>query len=320
MPLIITTMLAGGIQALVRLPMLQRQRDLAAMTRVVDDGDRLLGAVSVPDDGMAHLDIAPDLPPAVAGFLFHGRRLRAEHALALIVSLEEKGHLASVPRENGEGGDWLFVERHSEVPLTPAERALRRGMFGLNSETDLVWLGRFLTKSRVRRIERALLSEAGRYGLVIKLWLWYPIMAVFGVALVAALCTGPIIDEFTSRNLTDLELVSAAVLPVVLVSLFKPAQRTPYGDHVHDLLASRRRNPQGLEPVMGIALGLPDETVRTLNAKVPNLSPYLRDHRYRRRWNRTVDHRIRASRRSGGGGGGGRTSGRGGGGGGGGRR
>jgi hypothetical protein len=236
----------------------------------------------------------PDLPPAVAGFLFHGKRLRAEHALALIVSLEEKGHLTSVPKEDGDGGDWLFVERHSDVPLTPAERALRRGMFGLNSETDLVWLGRFLTKSRVKRIERSLLGEAGRYGLVIKLWLWYPIVGVFMAALVAALCTGLIINEFTSLNLTDLELVSAAVLPVVLVSLFKPAQRTPYGDHVHDLLTSRRRNPQGLEPVMGIALGLPDETVRTLNAKVPNLSPYLRDHRYRRRWNRTVDHRNRA--------------------------
>lgn len=264
----------------------------------------------------------PDLPPAVAGFLFHKKRLRAEHALALLVSLEEKGHLASVPKENGKGGDWLFVKQDSNVALTPAERSLRRGMFGLNSEIDLTWLGRSMSKTRIKWIEYALLREAGQHGLVVRPWLWYPAVLGCGLVLIAAICTGVIVNALTPLDLAGLEMFSAAVLPTALIALFLPNQRTPYGDHVRDLLAEGRKNPRELEPVMAIALGLPDETVRALNAKVPNLSPYLRDHGYRRRWNRTVNDRIRSSRRtsSGSGSGGGRVSGRGGGGGGGGRR
>ena len=236
-----------------------------------------------------------------------------------MVSLEEKGHLTSTPTKGGKGRDWLFVERGSDIPLTPAERALRRGMFGLNSEIDLTWMGRLMSRGRVRRIERALLREAGQHGLVVKPWIWYPTVLLSAAALFAAACTALFVNEFTPLDLTGLEALSAAVLPLVAVALLIPSQRTPYGDHVHAQLSRKRRNPAGLDPVTAIALGLPDETVAILNDKVPNLRPYLRDGHYRRRWNRTVGARIRRSRRRSGGSGG-RVSGRGGGGGGGGRR
>ncbi|WP_017586751.1 DUF2207 domain-containing protein [Nocardiopsis ganjiahuensis] len=262
----------------------------------------------------------PDLPPAVAGFLLHDNRLRAGHTLALMVALEEKGHLSSVPKPGGQDKDWLFVEQRSEVALTPAERALRRGMFGLNSEIDLTWMGRLMSRTRVRGVEHALLREAGQRGLVVRPWIWYPMLALFTAALFAALCTALIVNAITPLELTGLEAFSAALVPVVAVSLLLPSQRTPYGDHVRAQLARKRKKPAGLDPVTGIALGLPDETVAILDEKVPRLRPYLRDRRYRRRWNSTVDSRIRRSRQRSGGGGGGRVAGRGGGGGGGGRR
>lgn len=265
----------------------------------------------------------PDLPPAVAGFLFHRKRLRAEHTLALIVSLEEKGHLTSVPKDDGGDQDWLFVEQRSEVPLSPAEKALKRGMFGLNSEIDLTWMGRFMTARRVRGVESALLREARRHGLCVTSWIWYPGITLFVAAFFASFATPVFVNHFTSLDLSGLTALSSVVFVFALVFVGTPMERTPYGDHVHALLTRRRKKPQGLDPVMGIALGLPDETVRTLNEKVPNLHPYLRDLKYRRRWNRTVNNRISRSRRrsrGGGGSGGGRVSGRGGGGGGGGRR
>ncbi len=261
----------------------------------------------------------PDLPPAVAGFLFHDNRLRAEHTLALMVGLEEKGHLSSTPKQDGREKDWLFVEQRSEVALTPSERALRWGMFGLNSEIDLPWMGRIMSGSRVRRVERALLREAGQHGLVFPPWIWYPWWVVCVAALLAALGTALIVNEFTPLDLTGLEAFSAVVVPVAVVLLLVPARRTPYGDHVRARLSAKRRKPAGLDPVTGIALGLPDKTVATLYEKVPNLHPYLRDRRYRRRWKDTVDNRIRRSRQVRGGSGG-RVAGRGGGGGGGGRR
>ena len=263
----------------------------------------------------------PDLPPAVAGFLFHKKKLRAEHTLALMVSLEEKGHLTSEPSGNGGNKDWIFVRHNSNVALTPSERALAAGMFGLNSEINLKWMGRFMTRGRVRRVERALYREAAQHGLAVKPWIWHPIMVLCAAFLIFALIVGVGFHEVTGLRLAGLEVVSVMMLPVAAGILLVPEQRTPYGDHVRAQLSRKRKKPDGLDPLLGIALGLPDDTVATLNERVPNLRPYCRDHGFRTRWNSTVNRRIRRSRaRSGGSSGGGRVSGRGGGGGGGGRR
>ena len=259
----------------------------------------------------------PELSAAVAGYHWNKAELRAEHVLALLVSLEEKGHVVSeAGKKKAKDGstNWVFTEGRSDVALSPAERALKRAMFERERRVGLGRLGRALSAFRVRWISRALNRECRARGLRTKAWILWPCTVLYLVALLAALFAPEFVNRLTPLEVSGLVAFSVGLVAIAAVFFWMPSPVTLLGERVRSRLAGSRSDPQGLDPVLGIALGLSDDNVERLAAAAPHTQPYYRDRRYRARWNRTVNGRIRAARRKGGSGGGGRVAGGGGGG------
>lgn len=256
-------------------------------------------------------DALPDIPPALAGFVYRKERLRPEHLMALLVRLEEKGHVASARGDDG----WVFTRSASDAGTTPSERALLETMFDGSGRSDLPRLSRRLTGPGVRALERALTREGRDHGLIRPAWLWWPAFAVVACLFTAALFTPHFLNESTPLRLSGMTAFASALPVVAAVLMLLPHPRTPYGRHVGERLAAVAEDPGAAEPVLAVALGAPPERLVGGGADV---RAFYRDRDYRDRWDGDVHRRIRSAHVSRGGGGG--TAGGGGGGGGGGRR
>ncbi|WP_306371117.1 DUF2207 domain-containing protein [Nocardiopsis sp. CC223A] len=240
-------------------------------------------------------DALPDLPPALAGFLYRKEKLRPEHLMALLVRLEGKGHVASAPGDDG----WVFTRSVSGAQTTPSERALLETMFDGSGRSDLPQLSRRLTRRGVRSLERALTREGRSRGLIRPAWLWWPAFAAVACLFAGALFTPYFLNEYTPLHLSGMTAFAAALPVVTAVLMLLPHPRTPYGRHVGERLAAVAGDPDAAEPVLAVALGAPPER---LVGGGPDVRAFYRDRDYRDRWDADVRSRIRSAHVSRGGG------------------
>lgn len=262
----------------------------------------------------------PDLPPALAGFLHRKGRLQPEHVMALLMQLEQKGQVTVQPgkasdnwvfvRQQQGGGTRLFAGWDMPKDLTPSEQALMRALFHTTDRSDLKQLRRGLSTAKVSRLRRMLNREGRRYGLRRPLWFSGPHAALWFSLLVLAVNAPGAVDRLLPVQLSGLEMVAIAVVPVTAVFAVIPSIHTRYGEHVQRLLDRwARRLGSNADPALALALGASPGQVGRLSGPASDLSAVYTDRSFRERWNRVVARRIRLARRSRSRGGGSRSGG-----------
>ena len=269
----------------------------------------------------------PRLSPAAAGLFYRKERLKTEHLLAMLVSLEDRGVITSEPHPK-RNNDWLFrlfAQHGSAAPradkgvavrvlrpsarygpgVSRAEGRLLSALFQAGSDGDLTRLRSAMSRSDARKIRRELTREVTAAGLLQPVWLRGPAALLIFVMLVGTLVVPIAIRDLTPFNPTGLEtfsIVLVALAVVIGIGTSIPFHHTRYGEHARLLLGKARKTPGKLDAALAVALGLRQNML----ARVPDIADriYLNDEDYLRRWEKSLNPAVRSANSSGSSGGG----------------
>lgn len=246
--------------------------------------------------------IPPQLSPAAAGLLAtKSHTLQTRHLLALLVGLEERGVITSDPHPR-RSGDWLF-RLHETHPghVTPAEDRLLRRAFRDRVEVDLEALTWLLTKRDVSHIRRELRRECVRLGLLCPEWRTITDVLLILASFSAAIAFPFVLDRQTVVQLEGMQMAGLVILGLSLALWTIVPDMTLLGQRVKQELVKAETIES--QPVLALALGRPNAALPEVTT--PRLGAYIRDEKFRNRWDSAFRSHVSSANSSGGSGSGG---------------